>query len=59
MQNGFTKGLLLGSIIGASVSMMMNPDVLKNRTRKRMMRNGRGLFRKSGHIIGDVVELFR
>lgn len=59
MQNGFTRGLIIGSIIGASISMMMDPDVMKSKNRKRMMRVGRNFLRKSGHIIGDVVEMFR
>jgi hypothetical protein len=58
MYNGFTKGLVVGGLIGASV-IMMKPDLMNNRTKKRMMRNGRTFFRKSGSIIGDVVELFR
>lgn len=59
MQGGFTKGLLIGSIIGASISMMMEPGMMNNRTRRKMMKSGRNLIRKSGNIIGDVVELFR
>lgn len=59
MQNGFTRGLIVGSIIGASVSMMMNPDMMRNSTRKRLMRNSRNLLRRSGGILGDVVEMFR
>lgn len=59
MNNGFTKGLLVGSIIGASISMMMNPDMMAGRNRKKMMRNGRSFLRRSGHIIGDVVDMLR
>lgn len=35
MQNGFTKGLIVGSIIGASVSMMMEPEAVKRKNRKK------------------------
>ncbi len=59
MGNGFTRGIIVGSIIGASVSMIMNPDMMKGRNRRKMMRNGRNLMRKSGNIVGDVVDLFR
>jgi len=59
MNGSFTKGLLIGSIIGASVSMMMGNNMMDRRSRKRMMRTGRNVFRKSGNIIGDVVDLFR
>lgn len=59
MRNGFTKGLVIGSLIGASVSMIMNPDMTRNMGRRRMMKNGRSFLRKSGHILGDVVEMLR
>lgn len=59
MQGGFTKGLIVGSIVGASISMMMNPDKMNARNRKKMIRTGRNLWRKSGNIVEDVVDLFR
>jgi hypothetical protein len=59
MNSGFTKGLFIGSIIGASVSMMMNNDMMRPKTRKRMMRTGRTLLKRSSGIIGDVVDIFR
>ena len=37
MRNNFTRGLVIGSIIGASVGMAMNSDkVMSNRSRKRI-----------------------
>lgn len=59
MQNGFVKGVMIGGFIGASVSMMMNSDMVKPRTKRRMMRNGRSLLRKSGNLISDVADMFR
>lgn len=59
MSGGFTKGLVIGSIIGASVSMMMNNDAMRPRTKKKMIRAGRTLLRRSGGIISDVVDVFR
>lgn len=59
MRKGFTSGLVLGGLIGASVSMMSNTGMMKSRTRRRIMRTGRNLFRKSGDIWTDVVDLFR
>lgn len=59
MQNGFIKGVMVGGIIAASVSMMMTSDMVKPRTKKRIMRNGRSLLRKSSSIIGDVADMFR
>ncbi len=58
MRMGFTKGFIIGSIVGASIAMM-NPDMVNKKTRKRMIRNGRNFLRKSGDIIGDVMDMFR
>ncbi|MCX7923955.1 MAG: YtxH domain-containing protein [Clostridia bacterium] len=59
MNSGFTRGLLIGSIIGASVSMMMNPDMMKSKNKRKMMKTGRNLLRRSGHIIGDMMDMIR
>lgn len=59
MQNNFTKGMLIGSIIGASISMMMNSEMMNPKARKRMMKTGRTFLKRSGGIIGDVVDIFR
>lgn len=59
MQGSFTKGLIVGGLIGASVSMVMSTDMMNGRTRKKMMRQGRSFLRKSGNIISDVVDIFR
>jgi gas vesicle protein len=59
MRHGFTRGLIIGGIMGAAISMMVEPDMMRKRGRKRMMKNGRNFFRKSGDIIGDIVEIFR
>ena len=59
MRGNFTKGLLVGGIIGASVSMMMGPEKMKAGHRRRVLKTGRNLFRKSGNIVSDVVDLFR
>ncbi len=59
MNNGFRKGLLIGSIIGASVSIMMNSEHENMRNKKRIVRSSRNILRKSGNIISDVVDLFR
>lgn len=59
MNNGFARGLLVGSLIGASLGKMMSSDVMNNKNKRRMMRTGRTLMRRSGNILGDVVDLFR
>lgn len=58
MNGGFTRGLIVGSLIGTSIGMMM-PDMKHSKARKRMMRNGRNMLRKSGNIISDMVDVFR
>lgn len=59
MNRGFTRGLIVGSIVGASVSMMMNADMMKGRNRRKMMKSGRNFLKKSGYLIGDIVNMFR
>lgn len=60
VKNNFTRGLIVGGIIGASVGMVMNSDtMMSNRSRRKMRNKGMDLMRKSGTLIGDVVELFR
>lgn len=59
MMRGFTRGLIVGGLIGASVSMIANSDMINGRSRKKMMRSGKNFLRKSGHIVGDVVDMFR
>ncbi|MFZ5988105.1 MAG: YtxH domain-containing protein [Bacillota bacterium] len=58
-RNGFTRGLIIGSIIGASVGMAMNSDMMNGRSGRRMRRKGMDFMRKSGSIIGGMMELFR
>lgn len=59
MRNNFTRGLIIGSIIGASVGMAMNSDAMNNRSRRKMKNRGMDMMRKSSNLIGDVMELFR
>ncbi len=59
MHNGFTKGLLIGGIIGASISMMSNSDMMRPGNRRKMMKAGKMLLRRSGSILGNVAEILR
>jgi len=59
MMRGFTRGMIVGGLIGASVSMMANSEMLSGRSKNKMMRSGKQFLRKSGHIVGDVVDMFR
>ncbi len=59
MRNGFTRGLIVGSIVGASLSMMMETGRMKGRGRRKMMNTGRNFMRQSGNMIGEFIEMFR
>ena len=59
MRGGFSRGLLIGGIIGASVSMLSGAGGVKSRKSRRMLKAGRNLIRKSGNVVEDVVDLFR
>lgn len=55
----FTKGMLIGGIVGASLSMMMNSDMYSKRNRRKTMKKGMRLIKRSGGIISDVTDIFR
>lgn len=59
MMRNFTKGLVVGGIIGASISVLANPEIVDPRTRRRMIKSGRKIWRRSNHMIGDMVHMFR
>ncbi|NMA34758.1 MAG: YtxH domain-containing protein [Clostridiaceae bacterium] len=59
MRNGFMKGVMVGGIVAASVGFMMNTDMISGRTKRRMIRSGRNILRKSGSFISEVADLFR
>lgn len=59
MKSGFTSGIIIGGIIGAAMSMIANDDIDVNKTRKRMMRVGRNVCRKSRRMISDIAGMMR
>ncbi|HEY9063201.1 MAG TPA: YtxH domain-containing protein [Pseudobacteroides sp.] len=59
MRGGFTRGLVIGGLIGASIGMIKNSDMMKPRSRRRMMRAGRNMIRRTGNALGDVIDLLR
>ena len=50
---------MIGGIVAASVCDMMNTDMISGRTKRKMIRGGRNLLRKTGHIMNEVSEMFR
>lgn len=59
MNSGFTKGVIIGSLIGTSIGMLVGPDIKNSKSRKKMMNSGKSILKKSGNIIGDVIDIFR
>ena len=58
MKNGFTSGIVLGGIVGATMSMIINKDINMDKTRKRMMRIGKNVYKKSMRMISDIGDMF-
>lgn len=59
MRQNFTTGMIIGGMVGASLSMLTNNQPNMNRTRKKMMRTGKDIFRKSSRVISDIADLMR
>jgi len=59
MHRGFARGLIIGGIIGATISAMANSDMMGRGGRRRISRSGRNILRKSGNLVEDVIDLFR
>jgi gas vesicle protein len=51
----FARGVVIGGVLGATASLILNTDVMSTRTRRRMMRSGKELVRRSSRIIGNMV----
>lgn len=58
MRGGFTRGMILGGVLGASIGVMMEGDGMKRR-RVRMMKNGRKMVRVSSDLIDNFTDIFR
>jgi gas vesicle protein len=58
MRNGFTSGIVLGGIVGATMSMIINKDINMDKTRKRMMRIGKNVYKKSRRMVSDIADMF-
>jgi len=58
MRNGFTSGIILGGIVGATMSMIINKDINMDKTRKRMMRIGKNVYKKSRRMVSDIADMF-
>ncbi|NMB97796.1 MAG: YtxH domain-containing protein [Clostridiaceae bacterium] len=59
MGNGFTKGVIIGGLIVASISLAMNNNLMSTRGRKRMMKSGKRLLKRTGNMVSDITGVFR
>lgn len=55
--NNFTRGLILGGIIGATIGGMMNRDQ-SYRMRRKIMRAGRNAFSRRNGIVDAIMDMF-
>lgn len=57
MRASFTSGVIIGGIVGATMSMMANGDINVKKTRKRIMRMGRDVCKRSRRIMSDISNI--
>ncbi|MDD2573676.1 MAG: YtxH domain-containing protein [Bacillota bacterium] len=57
MDNRFVRGLLMGGMIGAAISMMM--PMPAPRTRRRMQRTGRRIAGRAMNLMNDAREMVK
>ena len=59
MDNGFTKGVIVGGLIAASLGLVMTNDLMSSRGRKKFMKSGRRFLKRSGNVVNDIAGVFR
>jgi len=59
MMKNFCRGLVIGGLIGASISVLTNPEIVDPRMRKKMIRSGRKIMNRSSNVFGDMMHMFR
>ncbi|MGI6703426.1 MAG: hypothetical protein ACOX42_05255 [Clostridia bacterium] len=57
MDNRFMRGLLMGGMIGAAISMMM--PMPAPRTRRRILRSGRRMAGRAMNLMNDAKEMVK
>ncbi len=55
----FARGLVIGGLIGASISVLTNPEIVDPHMRKKMIKSGRKIWRRSHHVFGDMLHMLR
>ncbi len=59
MMRNFARGLVIGGLIGASLSILTNPEIVDPHMRKKMVKSGRKIWRRSNHVFGDMMHMLR
>ena len=59
MRMKFARGMVIGGLIGASISILTNPDIIDPHMRKKMIKSGKKIVRRSNNVLGDVIHMFR
>ncbi len=59
MGNGFTKGVILGSLIAVSIGLAIGNDLMSPKMRRRMIKNGKKFLKRTGGMLTDIVGVFR
>ncbi len=59
MMRSFAKGLLIGGLIGASLSVLTNPEIVDPHMRRKMIKSGRKVWRRSNNVFCDMMQMFR
>mgnify|MGYP000176579010 CR=1 FL=1 len=59
MGNGFTKGVIIGGLIATSIGLAISNDLMSPRGRKRMMKTGKKLLKRTGGMLTDIVGVLR
>ncbi len=59
MMRNFARGLLIGGLIGASLSVLTNPEIVDPHMRRKMIKSGRKIWRRSNNVFSDMMHMFR
>jgi len=59
MMRNFCRGLVIGGLIGASISVLTNPEIVDPHMRKRMIKSGKKIMHRSNNVFGDMMHMFR
>lgn len=59
MMRNFARGMVIGGLIGASISVLTNPEIVDPHMRKRIIKSGKRIMHRSNNVFGDMMHMFR